>query len=98
MAAICSWVWVFLSGGAWRVLCKKRVRGGFSILRGLFLSQPEKVITQENVLKTPLNLGIPTDSPNIFNILSLVFGWPIPIAPLPLAGDRLSYVASVSSQ
>lgn len=74
------------------------MRGGFSIWRGLFLSQPGKVITQENVPKTPLNLGIPTDSPNIFNILSFVFEWLIPIAPLPLAGDTLFYVASVSSQ
>lgn len=32
--------------------------------------QPEKVITQEKILKTSINLGIPKDNPTIFNALN----------------------------
>lgn len=68
------------------------MREVISVLRGLFLFQPEKVITQEKILKTPINLGIPTGSPNIFNVLSFALRRCVSTAPLPLARDILLFM------
>lgn len=69
------------------------MREVISVLRGLFLFQPEKVITQKKVLKTPINLGIPTDSPNIFNVLSFALRWYVSVAPV--ARDILLFLCCI---
>lgn len=58
------------------------MREVISVARGLFLFQLKKLIAQEKVLKTTINLRIPTVSPNIFNVLSFTLRWCVSTAPL----------------